>query len=487
MSSQPKMASEIGAAEQYEMDQLAEAEISRLQKLLRTLRNERATFMEAKSKALRKFEANIRVLEKEKHQLQLQLNCEENGTHSKREQELEAVLEQAYDRQEQAQHALKAKKDSLWELEGHIKKIHREIAEIRNNEVTDNLYNETIAKAQQSVKKLENRLDVVNKRAGAVMAENAQLRQTIDHMLTERATFNIMWEKLVNKLNEGKRYMIELIEQATSAYDTREELCTKLQILKDKGQSDKLAHIQEMRELQRKLDHDAKLQEFLGIKGQRRANAELEEREAQKRKKMLEHLEKQYQEYEQIMTRIMNFSGEDDIDRLVAKFIKKEEENFALFNYVNELSHEVETLTESVQMLQDNITEQIAINESKVHSQDDNIDALRMAELKCKEGADAALEIKLKWDIKLDELLRMAERIYKLLMCDEAPILNLLNNERRVTLNNAKLFLGIIERRVLGIITNVTYIEPTTKILGKKDRVPNFNVKESAKVRIERN
>lgn len=72
-------------------------------------------------------------------------------------------------------------------------------------------------------------------------------------------------------------------------------------------------------------------------------------------------------------------------------------------------------------------------------------------------------------------------------MCDEAPILNLLNNERRVTLNNAKLFLGIIERRVLGIISNVTYIEPTTKILGKKDRVPNFNVKESAKVRIERN
>ncbi|XP_050069742.1 coiled-coil domain-containing protein 63 isoform X2 [Anopheles maculipalpis] len=451
MSSQPKMASEIGAAEQYEMDQLAEAEISRLQKLLRTLLNERASFLDTKSKALRKFDANIRVLEKEKQQLQLQLNCEENGTHSKREQELEAVLELAYDRQEKAQQALKAKKDSLWELEGHIKKIHREIAEIRNNEVTDNLYNETIAKAQQSVKKLENRLD------------------------------------LVNKLNEGKRYMIDLIEQATSAYDTREELCTKLQILKDKGQSDKLAHIQEMRELQRKLDHDAKLQEFLGIKGQRRANAELEEREAQKRKKMLENLEKQYQEYEQIMTRIMNFSGEDDIDRLVAKFIKKEEENFALFNYVNELSHEVETLTESVQLLQDNIAEQIAINESKEHSQDDNIDALRLAEQECREAAETAAEVKIKLDVKLDELLRMAERIYKLLMCDEAPILNLLNNERRVTLNNAKLFLGIIERRVLSIISNVTYIEPTTKILGKKDRVPNFNVKESAKVRIERN
>lgn len=75
---------------------------------------------------------------------------------------------------------------------------------------------------------------------------------------------------------------------------------------------------------------------------------------------------------------------------------------------------------------------------------------------------------------------------FRLLHCDEAPILNLLNNERKVTLNNAKLFLGIIERRVANIISNVNYVEPTTKILGKKDRVPNFNVKESAKIRIDR-
>lgn len=38
--------------------------------------------------------------------------------------------------------------------------------------------------------------------------------------------------------------------------------------------------------------------------------------------------------------------------------MKQEEENFALFNYVNELSHEVETLNESVQRLQDSIGEE---------------------------------------------------------------------------------------------------------------------------------
>lgn len=34
------------------------------------------------------------------------------------------------------------------------------------------------------------------------------------------------------------------MEQSTAAYDQREELCTKLQQLKDKSQNDKLAHVQ---------------------------------------------------------------------------------------------------------------------------------------------------------------------------------------------------------------------------------------------------
>lgn len=69
----------------------------------------------------------------------------------------------------------------------------------------------------------------------------------------------------------------------------------------------------------------------------------------------------------------------------------------------------------------------------------------------------------------------------RLLQCDEAPILYLLGKEKKVSLNNARLFLGIIDRKIAQMINNVQFIEPTTKILGKKDRVPNFNVRESAK------
>jgi len=45
--------------------------------------------------------------------------------------------------------------------------------------------------------------------------------------------------------------------------------------------------------------------------------------------------------FEAILSQIKEFSGEDDIDRVAAQFVKQEEENFAIFNYVTELNNEV--------------------------------------------------------------------------------------------------------------------------------------------------
>lgn len=159
------------------------------------------------------------------------------------------------------------------------------------------------------------------------MAENAKLREIIDHMLQERSgfylfalsifgiiqtmnnfrrsSFNVMWQRMINKLSYGKRHIMDLVEQATNAFDQREELTSKLQVLKERGQNDKTNHIQEMRELQRKLDHDAKLQEFLAIKGQQRLNTEQQEREADKKKKRVEEMERQFVEFDKIFQRII--------------------------------------------------------------------------------------------------------------------------------------------------------------------------------------
>ena len=47
------------------------------------------------------------------------------------------------------------------------------------------------------------------------------------------------------------------------------------------------------------------------------------------------------QKYEEAFARIQQATGITDIDELVATFIEAEDDNFSLFNYVNELNNEV--------------------------------------------------------------------------------------------------------------------------------------------------
>lgn len=148
---------------------------------------------------------------------------------------------------------------------------------------------------------------------------------------------------------------MDLIDQSTMAYDQREELCTKLQQVKSRNESDRMLHIQEMREIQRKLEHDSKLHEFYDVKGHRRVNFELEQREANKKAQQKDDYEKQLADYKRIIEEIKELCEEEQTEKFAAQYTRQEEENFALFNYVNELSHEVELLNETTQELTEEI------------------------------------------------------------------------------------------------------------------------------------
>lgn len=127
-----------------------------------------------------------------------------------------------------------------------------------------------------------------------------------------------------------------------------------------------------MRELQRQIDHDNKLQVFLGTKGQKRVMKDLEEMELKKRELEQDNIEKEVAKQQRMLREIQvemvfvsliemqrfclqEFIGEEDVNKLASQFVKQEEENFALFNYVNELNHEIEIIGASIDSLRENI------------------------------------------------------------------------------------------------------------------------------------
>lgn len=69
--------------------------------------------------------------------------------------------------------------------------------------------------------------------------------------------------------------MGEVIDQSTQAYDARDEAQAKMILLKEKADKDMAQHQQEMKELQRIIDHEKKLREFMTIKSKEREEDEL--------------------------------------------------------------------------------------------------------------------------------------------------------------------------------------------------------------------
>ncbi|EDW83897.1 uncharacterized protein Dwil_GK13857 [Drosophila willistoni] len=471
-------------ADQSELDQLATAELLRLQRQHRSLQLDLRGLLEEKAKRLKKQNHMINVLQVEHQTLKEEIKTLEGGTHARKNSNKEKHLGTLQRQQTDLQRVLQNERTNLWELEGHIRKMEKEIDALRRNEVPDNCYKDTICKVQKSVVKLENRLDVVNKKCSDVLTENSKMRDQINHMLQDRANFNDMWQSMVTQFNEGKKFIMDLIDQSTLAFDQREELCNKLSVLKDRNENDKVMHIQEMREMQRRLEHDAKLQKFFDIKGQKRTNPELEQRELDKKQNQKETFERQLFEYKEIIEKIKQLYGEDDAERLVAQFKRQEDENFALFNYVNELSHEVEVLNDSTQELQEEIERQKSEQtEKELKLKTEALDYLSAERLRIEQLAKETGEKKQNLSLRLQELLKGIEDIFRQLACDNAPILNVLSSKTFLTVHNVKLFIGVIERRVNLIISTINIEDNSNRILAKKDRVPKFNIRESAKTK----
>lgn len=64
--------------------------------------------------------------------------------------------------------------------------LEKENRKLDESQSTEKQYNEQIHRLHNDIRKLENQLDVVNKRCGNLMFDNANLRSSIDHLLMER-------------------------------------------------------------------------------------------------------------------------------------------------------------------------------------------------------------------------------------------------------------------------------------------------------------
>jgi len=216
---------------------------------------------------------------------------------------------------------------------------------------------------QKQIRQLENRLEKALVKFNEALAHNKELRQEIDGLRRERVVFDSIYKKLERELDHKKKEMANIIEISNSAYESRDQAQQEMQALKKQLEEEQAAFEEEWKDLGRIIEADR------ARKQNRKAAAEIEQRgemtveeEMGMKKKLIKgtwaiardkasmHVQaEKVQTYEEAFARIMDATNIHSIDELVDTFINAEDKNFTLFNFVNELTSEIEKLEEQIQ------------------------------------------------------------------------------------------------------------------------------------------
>ncbi|XP_026489050.2 coiled-coil domain-containing protein 63-like [Vanessa tameamea] len=454
-----------------EMEKIAEDELSKLQRQFRVMEIDRANVTSSVQPTLRVQRNIIRTLTTELDNIMMELRLTKSTSNlmdnAKTREKLITLLKEY----ERSSTEVKEHRTTITELDFLLKQVQKEIKGLKSKGVgfekdyAISLSNQTI------ISQLENRLNTAMKKFNAVNSDNYKTRLEIDRLLRDRQFFNTMWKGQIKRLMEGKAQILELVEQAITTYDQREEWCAKLDALKEKAAMDYRKHCLEVRELQRQLDHSMKLEEFLRTKGTVRLTAADAKAEAKKLEQQEQEI-RVYNNYVNILDAIKEFTGEADVERLIQEFTRREEENYALFNYINEVNTELKHLSDNVKMLKTNIEDEHEKHQAKLYQQQDSIEILRTA---LEERQEATKDLQAMYDKTNQVLTGLLQEVQILAMssdCDSLPLLKLLGKSLDINATNARLYIKSLEKKIFEMTELIKYDECVQKYAESKERTP---------------
>ncbi|KXS18767.1 hypothetical protein M427DRAFT_488341 [Gonapodya prolifera JEL478] len=120
---------------------------------------------------------------------------------------------------------------------------------------------------------LESRLEKALVKYNTSLLRLRQLRRAVDALRFERGMFDRVAGRVERDVQGCKRRMAEVVEESGQAYESRDDSQSKLLALKEKSDKEHQAYLSEMKELDRILEQDRKLKEFMAAKtGESRAS-----------------------------------------------------------------------------------------------------------------------------------------------------------------------------------------------------------------------
>ncbi|CAI8006655.1 Outer dynein arm protein 1 [Geodia barretti] len=455
---QPRPSSSESASE---LDAAAREDLARLQRGYRVKEKERKTEGDQSQYTLRKQQSMIESLQAENADLKKNLSLAGSRQNELKSQLVREKFDELLSHQRQYKESVAEEEKATEILDQKIRDLERDIAQQRKHMGGVHGGEQQHGGLQKQLRVMENRLEKSSVRFNSSLATNSQLRMKIDHLRQEKAVFEGIHKKLQKELLSCKRNIGEVIEASTQGYDSRDEAQTKLLSLKEKADKEVAQYEMEVKELQRQIDYDRKLRDFMNRKNQERAEAHMEI-EARKMRKEVEKTstrERTVLSYEQAFEKIKKATGITDIDQLVSKFIDVEDQNFALFNFVNELNAEIETVRDKISQ----VTEEIEKFKGQgVEMEEKRRAILRDLEAELARVEEEAGEFERRFKTStatVEQLLTGVDSVFTKTGCDSSAITSLLGGHSGVTETTILQYLGVVEQKTNELLQLQAFIK----------------------------
>ncbi|XP_041745034.1 coiled-coil domain-containing protein 114 isoform X2 [Coregonus clupeaformis] len=467
--------------------------MGKLQRQFRIMGGDRLAYSIQSQDHIRRQRQEIENLEKEQEELQRSLCVSESLSRRQQDSEDAQTLRSMLEQRDEVGDEVEMERQSQAELEQEISIMERKLAELRRGEVTATLSQKSQSRhTQKASRTLENKLDRALIRFNKQLTKNSHLREDLESLRVERVRFQQLHRRLDKELQEIRKDIGDMVSLATAAYDVRVEAQSKMIMMREKAVKDLSQYSAEMKELERVIAHERRLKEFMTTKCSERSGQdegqELGRRHEVKEQRRMDSGEESVDTLEEVFQRIQNITGEDDLDMLVTRFIQVEDQNFALFNYVNEQNNEAEALRDQInqtqrEMEQFNVTGQQ--QEQEHHALLRDLDQQqRDTESQAHENevlASAVSKI-------LDQIKTGVNSVFHKMDCDRSLVEDLLGSSSGIRENNIMTYLGLVEQRTNQLLTMQAFLSSRDLdkeydpkdlarfLLGQNPEVPRQNI-----------
>lgn len=348
------------------------ADLTQLQREYRNMELNRKVYADESHQVMRRQQAVIEKLKKDNEEMKSELAMATRfftESAASQQQEQLAKLQDQLDAFEKKNQGEGKKLETLTQ---QIQIMKHKVLHQKKHMGGVNAAKENQQMVNKQIRILENRLDKSLVKFNEALAQNKVLRDEIDNLRRERVVFDTIYRKLEKEHNDKKKQMAATIELSNIAYEQRDTAQLELRGLQDANRNEADEHRRMIAELMDKVeeskrhadDHGHGKRGFgndSGRVGDLSTDEELEMRKKiqkgswgmAKDKVHVQVSIERVQNFEEAFLKIKAATRIDDLEQLVTSFIKKEDQNFSLFNYVNEQSNEIEKLEEWIAELRE--------------------------------------------------------------------------------------------------------------------------------------